>query len=226
MYRHSSEDETRLSETLNAFLAEVKSLRDLNKLIEDYSASNKDTKLERISLDVAKINDDIQKKKEKSASLQPELEVATKAVNDQQRHETFLSQNIDLLEYEAQIEEIEKELSSLGEEVEKLDGYRSGSAQKKYDGLLAAIQEHASKKSRLEGRRQEIVEQIRSLNRKLSSEEYKNVDEQYRSAVIKKDTTEMAMHDLDKYASALDKALLRFHVMKLEEINKIIKDLW
>jgi DNA repair protein RAD50 len=39
-------------------------------------------------------------------------------------------------------------------------------------------------------------------------------------------TTEMANKDLDKYYNALDRALMRFHSMKMEEINKIIKELW
>ncbi|VAH48322.1 unnamed protein product [Triticum turgidum subsp. durum] len=39
-------------------------------------------------------------------------------------------------------------------------------------------------------------------------------------------TTEMANKDLERYYAALDKALMRFHTMKMEEINKIIKELW
>jgi DNA repair protein RAD50 len=34
------------------------------------------------------------------------------------------------------------------------------------------------------------------------------------------------VNDLDKYANALDKALLKFHGIKIAEINKIIKELW
>ncbi|RZC90608.1 hypothetical protein C5167_029741 [Papaver somniferum] len=36
----------------------------------------------------------------------------------------------------------------------------------------------------------------------------------------------MANEDLDRYYNALDKALMRFHSMKMEEINKIIRELW
>ncbi|XP_056699821.1 DNA repair protein rad50 [Spinacia oleracea] len=36
----------------------------------------------------------------------------------------------------------------------------------------------------------------------------------------------MANQDLDRYYSALDKALMRFHTMKMEEINRIIRELW
>lgn len=64
------------------------------------------------------------------------------------------------------------------------------------------------------------------LQRKLSQPEYRNVEEEYRIATIKQDTTEMAVRDIGKYHAALDKALQRFHSLKLSEINQIIKDLW
>eukprot|EP00959_Pyramimonas_sp_CCMP1952_P194326 4063558-Pyramimonas_sp.AAC.1 len=36
----------------------------------------------------------------------------------------------------------------------------------------------------------------------------------------------MANHDLEKYYQALDKALMKFHNSKMEEINKIVQELW
>jgi DNA repair protein RAD50 len=36
----------------------------------------------------------------------------------------------------------------------------------------------------------------------------------------------MALADLDKYYKALDKALMKYHSVKMEEINKIIKEHW
>ena len=91
-----------------------------------------------------------------------------------------------------------------------------------------------------------------TLQRKLSQEEYRNIDEEYRVAEIKCNTTQMAVRDIEKYHSALgksylflplshqfstlltisrsllflDKALLRFHSLKIAEINTIIRDLW
>ena len=39
-------------------------------------------------------------------------------------------------------------------------------------------------------------------------------------------TTERANKDLEKYYKALDRAIMRYHSIKMEEINKIIKELW
>ncbi|CAN1334273.1 DNA repair protein RAD50 [Linum perenne] len=55
---------------------------------------------------------------------------------------------------------------------------------------------------------------------------YKDIDKRYFDQLLELKTTEMANKDLDRYYSALDKALMRFHTMKMEEINKIIRELW
>ena len=39
-------------------------------------------------------------------------------------------------------------------------------------------------------------------------------------------TTERANKDLEKYYKALDRAIMRYHSLKMNEINKIIKELW
>lgn len=39
-------------------------------------------------------------------------------------------------------------------------------------------------------------------------------------------TTELVNKDLDKYYKALDKAIMKYHSLKLKEINKIIKEYW
>nr|POE50589.1 dna repair protein rad50 [Quercus suber] len=60
----------------------------------------------------------------------------------------------------------------------------------------------------------------------LKQAQYKDIDKRYFDQLIQLKTTEMANKDLDRYYNALDKALMRFHTMKMEEINKIIRELW
>jgi DNA repair protein RAD50 len=44
--------------------------------------------------------------------------------------------------------------------------------------------------------------------------------------MIESEVCSLAVSDLEKYYNALDKALLRYHGMKIAEINKIIQELW
>ena len=85
----------------------------------------------------------------------------------------------------------------------------------------------------------------------MNEREYKNVDEEYevyalccccrtqnlishlaifrvrhRLKMIEHFTTATVCDDLDRYYEALDKALLRYHGIKIADINKIIRELW
>lgn len=55
---------------------------------------------------------------------------------------------------------------------------------------------------------------------------YKDAAMQYREAHIKVETTKAAIEDLGRYAGALDKAIMKYHELKMEEINKAIAELW
>jgi DNA repair protein RAD50 len=67
------------------------------------------------------------------------------------------------------------------------------------------------------------------LIEELSSEykqEYQNAAATYREMHIKVETTKAACEDLGRYSGALDQAILKYHSLKMEEINRIIEELW
>ncbi|KAJ4349088.1 DNA repair protein rad50 [Ascochyta clinopodiicola] len=64
----------------------------------------------------------------------------------------------------------------------------------------------------------ELMEEYKSL--------YENAATGYREAHIKVETTKAAIEDLGRYAGALDKAIIQYHALKMEEINRIIAELW
>jgi DNA repair protein RAD50 len=55
---------------------------------------------------------------------------------------------------------------------------------------------------------------------------YKDSAEQYREAHIKVETNKAAIEDLGRYAGALDKAIMKYHELKMQEINRILLELW
>ena len=64
------------------------------------------------------------------------------------------------------------------------------------------------------------------IERELKTDAYRNAEELYRNTNICLTTAEMADKDLQTYSQALDRAVMRYHGLKMEEINKIIKELW
>uniref|UniRef100_A0A673A5P6 Zinc-hook domain-containing protein n=1 Tax=Sphaeramia orbicularis TaxID=375764 RepID=A0A673A5P6_9TELE len=61
---------------------------------------------------------------------------------------------------------------------------------------------------------------------KLREDQYDKADERYKNKMIIMRTTELVIKDLDLYYKALDQTIMKFHSMKMDEINKIIRDLW
>ena len=58
------------------------------------------------------------------------------------------------------------------------------------------------------------------------AEFYKNLPKNYNESLVKLTSLEMSQSDLVNYAKALDSAIMKFHSVKMEEINKIIRELW
>jgi DNA repair protein RAD50 len=56
--------------------------------------------------------------------------------------------------------------------------------------------------------------------------DYKDAARNYREAHIKVETTKAAIEDLGRYGAALDQAIMKYHSMKMEEINRIAGELW
>jgi DNA repair protein RAD50 len=56
--------------------------------------------------------------------------------------------------------------------------------------------------------------------------EYKDAAKQYKLAHIQVETTKACIEDLGRYIGALDKAIMKYHTLKMDEINRIIDELW
>mmetsp|Transcript_27257 Transcript_27257/g.40242 ORF Transcript_27257/g.40242 Transcript_27257/m.40242 type:complete len:1418 (-) Transcript_27257:229-4482(-) len=224
---HSKEEEERLSSNVSSFTGQLSSLKNLDQDIAKSDANNSDHKasLETIEHKLQILKD---QKKEQEArlkdELQPELDRIQRSIADQESHRTMISGNLELLKYQEKLKSLEKEMNNLEHELENIEGHDV--AMQEYAEASKRKAKLLDTKARLEGRRGGFAEQIRSLKRKLLTPEYKNIDERHRQAMIKHDTTNLAVSDLDKYKKALDSALLRYHGLKIQEINKIIRELW
>ncbi|KAG6912230.1 hypothetical protein DXG01_016194, partial [Tephrocybe rancida] len=54
--------------------------------------------------------------------------------------------------------------------------------------------------------------------------EFKDINKKYTEQLIR--MSDMANSDLEKYAKALDNAIMKYHGLKMEEVNDTMKHLW
>lgn len=55
---------------------------------------------------------------------------------------------------------------------------------------------------------------------------YNNTNDQFREAHVKAELTKAAVDDMAKYSDALETAIMKYHSLKMEEINQIAGELW
>lgn len=68
-------------------------------------------------------------------------------------------------------------------------------------------------------------DQIRRYETELSND-YADVDGRYGQLFLDVKTKELAVSDLDKYSKVLQAAIMKYHSLKMEDLNTTIKDLW
>jgi DNA repair protein RAD50 len=207
------EEEQKIIKNLSLFDGDVQALRNLEKQIELYVQSSREEESIKISAAIKQTLARIEALKQEMKNLQPQLDAAREAVNDQERHKKQLKDNIDILATEEKMKATEKEKRKLEEKLDLLEGFKD--AQSEYNKAKSEKDQFQNSKSICEGRFSSLVEQIRAMKRKLSSEEYKNVEERHRVAMIKHVTTKTAAEDLKKYGNALDKVSTLAFVLTL-----------
>ncbi len=101
-----------------------------------------------------------------------------------------------------------------------------------YDQLNRAAQAAEKGYQKLQADKGPLMGAMRSKDEQLSAlikeyeSEYKDAAEMYKEMHIKVETTKAAIDDMKKYSSALDNAIMKYHSLKMEEINAIAGELW
>ncbi|CDO92786.1 unnamed protein product [Kluyveromyces dobzhanskii CBS 2104] len=130
--------------------------------------------------------------------------------------------NIDLHVLTSELELVEKEISSM--DVRKAEEER-----KKYQDdslrLRTAYEKVSSENAGKLGEIKQLQNQVVTLNNQLQTD-YKNVDDMYQREWIKLQTKSLVTDDIDTYSRALDNAIMKYHSLKMKDINRIVDELW
>ncbi|CAM39585.1 RAD50 DNA repair-like protein [Leishmania braziliensis MHOM/BR/75/M2904] len=179
------------------------------------------------------------------AATQEEEELASRineartTLSDQHRRSADMDRQIDVLQQavsiaadEARLTETERTLASLKSDrlhdVEQLLGEEAGQAS------LAALREMITAKitslekirAQQDGNTEAMLLDVSQLKQQLRGDKYQNIEKRYRSTFLKVQTTEISIQDIEKYYSALEKAVQSYHQEKITQINQIIAELW
>lgn len=222
--QHRAERE-KLDKEVSVTRKDAEKLSELEGELMAYRCSNNEENL-RKNLEACKA------KQEELQRIHSETKDLNAALEDKERGEAnglekirSLEAQIKATECAQRIASLKKQLSDL-EEDELADYPDKEALEEKQQKLQKEVDRLQSTKNQQIGRMQTLKETIKDLKKKLARPDDKNIDEKYKMKSIELQTTKCARKDLEKYYDALDKALMRYHEIKMEEINKCIKEIW
>jgi DNA repair protein RAD50 len=121
------------------------------------------------------------------------------------------------------------ERDALEQEIEELE---SRNAQEDYDRLENEARYLEARRAKLTADRDRLSGSLGTQDqewKRLDGEyeqELKGANAKYKESHIRVETTKAAIEDLGRGTAALDNAIMRYHSMKMEEINRTIGELW
>jgi DNA repair protein RAD50 len=92
--------------------------------------------------------------------------------------------------------------------------------------IKGKIAELGNLRANAQGQLDVVSDEVRRLTRELGDKEFAGLEKALQAALIEKTVVEMAAKDLDRYHTALDTALQRYHKIKIDEINVSLRSLW
>ncbi|OAV99978.1 hypothetical protein PTTG_01420 [Puccinia triticina 1-1 BBBD Race 1] len=207
---------------LQSYNKSLSQLETINGEIQRFNKMDIAANSERCQNDIQKLNEKMKTSAQQISELQSKLNDLDKEQDQAKATERNITDNIRYRNYKLEIQQLEEKISAI-------DVGRAKEACQKYDAeydkaekLLADLK---AEQAKLGG---EIGMDKNNLQDKMDEREsdFKDITKRHRAQLVKVKTVEIANQDLDKYAKALDQAIMKYHSHKMAEINDTIQTLW
>ncbi|NXI68828.1 RAD50 protein, partial [Anseranas semipalmata] len=219
--RTASNKETQ--EKINVIKEKVKDINKYVKEIENYVQQGKEDYKKQKESELDEVNSQLVACEKQKEKISKEMEIIRQDIDTQKIQERWLEDNLTLRKRNEELKEVEDNIKQLVMEMGEMKVPQMKNEQKHLEEKIEALKRNHHVAL---GRQRGFEEEIVRFKKELRESQFKDAEEKYREMMIVMRTTELVNKDLDIYYKALDKAIMTFHSMKMEEINKIIRDLW
>ncbi|NXB35546.1 RAD50 protein, partial [Eulacestoma nigropectus] len=219
--RTASNKETQ--EKMNGINEKVKDINKYVKEIENYIQQGKEDYKKQKESELDEVNSHLAACEKQKEKISKEMEMTRQDIDTQKIQERWLEDNLTLRKRNEELKEVEDNIKQLMKEMGEVKVPQMKNEQKHLEDKIESLKRNHHVAL---GRQRGFEEEIVRFRKELREPQFKDAEEKYRDMMIVMRTTELVNKDLDLYYKALDKAIMTFHSMKMEEINKIIRDLW
>lgn len=190
-------------ERLEGSGCDAKSLADLEKFIEECEGK------------ISQAQGELQ-------AHQQQASRSTKEAAEVQIKERCIRDNLRLRELGDREKSLEAQLSA---RLSRLQGIDRTSLQTNHSKAQMKRSDLMGERSGLVGELRQLEESANRFRFELTGD-YSNVTRDWQKQVIRVQALQLGSEDLEKYSRALDQAIMKYHALKMDEINAIIRELW
>lgn len=200
----------------------VSELKIVESDIQGYIARGGDSKLAANQRAVAGLETNIADIEKEISDLTVRANKLKQDIDNGDRKKKNISDNLNYRKNLRMLDVLRRQIADL----------ESRNADEDYERLVGEARSYESHYNKLLAERGSIMGSMKTKDEELErllkewEMDYKDAARKYRESHIKVETTKAAIEDLGRYGAALDKAIMQYHSLKMEEINRIAGELW
>lgn len=200
----------------------INALNLVNDQIQSYVDLGVPEKLANTTREIKRIEQDIKTLESEQNEITREINKISEQLRDSESTKRQYSDNLRYRQESRALERLNAEIVQLAAHNAEVDRDRFQEESAKW------TREH----NRLSGEVKSLMGQMISKDAQLGEllEDFKtdftDAPKRYKESHIRVETTKAAVEDLGRYATALEKAIMKYHGIKMEEVNRIIEELW
>ncbi|KAI4258102.1 MAG: hypothetical protein LQ352_001345 [Teloschistes flavicans] len=212
--------EQELQQAASKLADSVHKLRSVDQNIQAYLDNGSSSRLERCQREIRNLQQEIEGTEAEQTQIIIEINKIKEELRNVHHTRRVITDNLSYRRGARELEDVKKEITSLSAQnaEEDLELYMKQERywKNQYDKHST---DRTSKLATMKAKDNQLQELLKDWQT-----DYKNAAQEYKEAHIK--TTKAAVEDLGRYGSALDKAVMQYHSLKMEEINRIAEELW
>lgn len=208
---------------INDIKEKVKNIHGYMKDIENYIQDGKDDYKKQKETELNGVAVQLNECEKHREKINKDMGTMRQDIDTQKIQERWLQDNLTLRKRRDELKEVEEERKQHLKEMGQMQVLQMKNEHQKLEENIDTIKRNHSLAL---GRQKGYEDEILHFKKELREPQFRDAEEKYREMMIVMRTTELVNKDLDIYYKTLDQAIMKFHSMKMEEINKIIRDLW
>jgi DNA repair protein RAD50 len=220
--RRGNEHVQRLQSEASKLSDTVRQLSDVEEDINAYIDKGGPKRLERAHREIESLEAEISRIETDMVQVTRQLKQIEDTVRDTEATKRCIGDNI-------RYRKAKRSLDTLRAEIQELESHNAEQDKERYEQegrkWQNAWNRLSTQRASLHGTIKTKDDTLKDLIEEWETE-YKDAAIKYREAHIRVETTKAAVEDLGRYGGALDKAIMKYHTLKMEEINQIIEELW